>query len=137
MSGKYELIRSLVKDNPEPVECKVIGEIPEWLNGSLFRNGPGRFEYGEKTYNHLFDGHSCVHKFTISDGKVTFSNKILDTVSYRKTVKNNRLYPVFGTSDVCSNVFGRLKTFYNTLEDEKLDNVNVNVVPYGKLNKSF
>ena len=81
---------------------------------------------------HLFDGHSCIHKFTISNGKVTYSNKLLDTVCYKKTVRDNRLYPVFGTSDVCSNVFGRLKTFFNKLNDDSLDNVNVNIVPYGK-----
>ena len=40
---------------------------------------------------------------------------------------------MFGTSDVCSNVFGRVKTFFNTLGDEIFDNVNVNVVPYGNL----
>jgi carotenoid cleavage dioxygenase-like enzyme len=34
-------------------ETKVTGEIPTWLNGTLFRNGPGRYEYGDKKYNHL------------------------------------------------------------------------------------
>jgi beta,beta-carotene 9',10'-dioxygenase len=53
MPGKFELLRSLIKDNPEPVETKVTGEIPEWLSGTLFRNGPGRFEYGDKKFNHL------------------------------------------------------------------------------------
>lgn len=72
-----------------------------------------------------------IHKFKITNGKVTFMNKLLDTVSYTKTVRDNRLYPVFGTSDVCSNIFGRMKTFFSNLADETLDNVNVNVVPYG------
>ena len=53
MPNKFELLRSLIKDNPEPVETKVIGKIPEWLSGTLFRNGPGRYEYGDKKYNHL------------------------------------------------------------------------------------
>ena len=78
-----------------------------------------------------------IHKFTILNGKVKYSNKLLDTVSYTKTVKDNRLYPVFGTSDVCSNVFGRMKTFFNALGDDTLDNVNVNVVPYGNLKNGW
>ncbi len=53
MSGKFELLRSIEKDHPEPVETKVTGKIPIWLNGTLFRNGPGRYEYGDKKYNHL------------------------------------------------------------------------------------
>lgn len=133
MFDKNELVRSLVKDNPEPVEAKVNGDIPEWVNGTLFRNGPGRFEYGDKHLVHLFDGHSCVQKFTISNGKVSFSNKFLDTKSYTKTKEENRLYPAFGTSDLCSNMFGRLKTFFNSHGSDTSDNVNVNVVPYGKL----
>lgn len=32
-----------------PVE----GEIPHWLNGVLFRNGPAKFEIGEASYNLL------------------------------------------------------------------------------------
>ena len=135
MPEKFELLRSLEKDNPIPVEATVSGTIPEWLNGTLFRNGPGRFEYGDKSFNHLFDGHSCVHKFTIKDGKVTYSNKILETNSFKQTLAENRLYPVFGTADVCSNVFGRLKSLYTP--NRTSDNVNVNVVPYGIMRFSF
>jgi len=74
-----------------------------------------------------------VHKFMISDGKVTFSNKLLETASYMSSVKENRLYPQFGTSDVCSNIFGRIKTFFNADGIGISDNTNVNVVPYGKI----
>lgn len=38
------------------------------------------------------------------------------------------MYPVFGTSDVCSNIYGRFQAFYY---GSKMDNTNVNVVPYG------
>ena len=30
-----------------------------------------------------------IHKFKITNGKVTFMNKLLDTVSYTKTVRDN------------------------------------------------
>jgi len=34
----------------------VEGTIPEWLSGTLVRNGPARFEAGDRRVNHWFDG---------------------------------------------------------------------------------
>lgn len=125
------LLRSLSKSVTSPVETAVTGKIPSWVVGTLYRNGPGRYEYGQKEYKHLFDGHSCVHKFKIEDGKCWYSNKLLETKSYTKAVTENRLYPVFGTQDICSNLFGRIKAFF--ANPDTSDNTNVNVMPYGKL----
>ena len=129
MAQHFELLRSLEKSSQEPVETKVAGVLPTWLSGSLFKNGTGRYEYSNKNYKHLFDGHACIHKFSIAGGKVVYSNKMLGTKSYTRSLAKNRLYPVFGTSDLSSNVFGRLRTVFNF--DSTMDNVNVNVVPYG------
>ena len=107
---------------------ELVGKIPDWLEGSLYRNGPGKYEIGDKAYFHLFDGLACLHKFTIKNGKVTYLNKILETVCAKKSIGENRLYPMFGTSDVCSNVFGRFKTIFKPAETN--DNVNINVVPF-------
>ena len=41
---------------------------------------------------HLFDGHACLHKFKIENGKVTYSNKFLETKSFTKSLAENRLY---------------------------------------------
>uniref|UniRef100_A0A8C0FZF5 Uncharacterized protein n=1 Tax=Chelonoidis abingdonii TaxID=106734 RepID=A0A8C0FZF5_CHEAB len=41
------LMRS-VEETPQPILTKVKGHIPKWLNGSLLRNGPGKFEFGEE-----------------------------------------------------------------------------------------
>ena len=45
MPAGNELLRSLFKSFDTPTECIVTGNIPEWLNGTLYRNGPGRYEY--------------------------------------------------------------------------------------------
>ena len=129
MPKHFELLRSLEKDSPEPVETRIVGELPHWLSGSLFKNGAGRFEYVGKNYEHFFDGHACVHKFSIAKGKVLYSNKLLETKSFKRSLAENRLYPVFGTPDLSSNLFGRLRTMFHF--HETMDNVNVNVVPYG------
>jgi carotenoid cleavage dioxygenase-like enzyme len=130
MSGYNKLLRSLKSSTEQPIKAIIKGELPKWLNGSLFRNGPGRFEFNGKTYSHLFDGQACVHKFKISDGQVFYSNKLLETQSYKKTLERDCLFPNFGTSDLGSNIFERFKTTFNP--PETVDNVNVNVVPFGK-----
>jgi carotenoid cleavage dioxygenase-like enzyme len=42
-----------------------LGTIPRWLNGSLYRNGPGMFEVGEHKFKHWFDGMSMLQRFQI------------------------------------------------------------------------
>jgi carotenoid cleavage dioxygenase-like enzyme len=129
---KFELLRSLESSHQEPIDTIVTGVIPVWLSGTLFKNGTGRYEYGNKYYKHFFDGHACIHKFKIERGtnKVIYSNRILNTKAFTRSLAENRLYPVFGTVDLCSNLFGRLKTVFKF--HETMDNANVNVVPFGE-----
>ncbi len=47
-----------------------------------------RYEFGKREYRHLFDGHACVHKFRIDKQKVFYSNKILQTESFKYATKN-------------------------------------------------
>src|SRR5437016_3372848 len=58
-----------------PVE----GELPTWLSGSLIRTGPARFEAGDRSFNHWFDGQAMLHRFTIADGEVGYANRELET----------------------------------------------------------
>jgi len=83
-----KLLRSLDKNSVEEIELKMTGEVPEWLVGCLVRNGPGRFEYGNKVYKHLFDGLACVHKFKISKTKVTYSNRFIESSSLQSASSN-------------------------------------------------
>ena len=129
-SRYISLYRSLKQSTDTPIKTLVKGEIPKWLNGTLFRNGPGRYEFNGKTYNHLFDGQACVHKFKIEAGQVFYSNKLLETDAYTKTVNEDRLFPAFGTSDVSLNLYQRLKKFLKPSVIN--DNVNVNIMPYAK-----
>jgi len=94
------------------------------------RNGPGRYEFNGKSYDHIFDGQACVHKFAIADGTVKYSNKLLESQSYMKTLNENRLYPSFGTADVKANLFTRVKNFLSS--PDYYDNTNVTVLPFGQ-----
>lgn len=72
-------------------EFNVLGKIPNWLNGNLYRMGPGKFKYGETQVNNIFDGPGMVHHFTIDNGKVFYQNKFLRTNVYKESVQFGKL----------------------------------------------
>lgn len=90
MSNRCELLRSLEKDSIEEVETILTGKLPDWLEGCLIRVGPARFEFGPRTCNHLLDGSACINKFKIANGMIHYSNKFLETDSFKKTSKDKR-----------------------------------------------
>lgn len=68
----------------------VEGSIPEWLTGSLYRVGPAKFEAGQRSVKHWFDGFSMLHRFTIAGGKVSYANRFLDSKAYRAANERER-----------------------------------------------
>jgi len=48
----------------------VHGQLPPWLQGSLIRTGPAKWEVGGRSMNHWFDGLAMLHRFSFSDGTV-------------------------------------------------------------------
>lgn len=55
-------MRSCEQEVIEPINGKVYGRIPEWLSGTLLRNGPGSLKVGEYRYDHLFDSSALLHR---------------------------------------------------------------------------
>ena len=56
----YTTLNEEITADRLPVE----GTIPVWLEGSLLRNGPAKFEVGPDTFKHWFDGFAMLHRFT-------------------------------------------------------------------------
>ncbi|XP_075904663.1 beta,beta-carotene 15,15'-dioxygenase [Nelusetta ayraudi] len=123
-------------ETPEPVAAKVSGSIPSWLQGTLLRNGPGLFSVGDSEYNHWFDGLSLIHSFTFSDGEVTYRSKFLNSDTYRRNTKANRIVvSEFGTMiypDPCKNIFSRAFTHLSNIIPDFTDNNLINIIRYGK-----
>ena len=128
-TGSYRHLRSLTQSHQAIIETEIKGKIPNWLSGTLYRNGPGRYHFGDKKYNHLFDGSSCIHKFEIRNEKIFYSNKFLETNSYQRSINENQLNSEFGTAGTNISLLERIK---NTIKGKSTDNVNVNIVPFGK-----
>jgi len=89
----------------------ISGEIPSWVEGSLYRNGPGMFKIGEDTYKHLFDGMAVIQQYKISNGQVTYNNRLLESDCLQKNLQSNRIVVSgFGTvryPDPCKSLFRR------------------------------
>lgn len=75
------------------------GNIPEALQGTLFRNGNGRFEHQGVKYDHLFDGDGMIAAFRFKNGKVNYSNRYVRTKEFEAEEKQGKmLYRSFGTN---------------------------------------
>uniref|UniRef100_A0A2K6JZU5 Carotenoid-cleaving dioxygenase, mitochondrial n=1 Tax=Rhinopithecus bieti TaxID=61621 RepID=A0A2K6JZU5_RHIBE len=100
-----------VEEAPRGISARIWGHFPKWLNGSLLRIGPGKFEFGKDKYNHWFDGMALLHQFRMAKGTVTYRSKFLQSDTYKaNSAKNRIVMSEFGTlalPDPCKNVFER------------------------------
>lgn len=119
-----------VNEHPEPIKADIKGNIPSWLTGTLIRNGPGRFECGDTSFNHWYDGQSLLHRFHIQDGAVTYCSKFVRSESYADSLKHgNAIHLEFGSfipPDPCKNIFSRFFSHFWGHEvpfDNPFDNV--------------
>ncbi len=103
----------------------VEGTIPDWLSGTLVRNGPGRFEAGGDRVDHWFDGLAMLRRYAFADGEVTYSNRFLRTDAYERA-EAGELVGQFG-SDAQSR-WKRLREVTGSFgPPEPTDNANVHV----------
>ena len=109
----------------ENVELSVEGTIPEWLRGTLLRNGPAKFDFDEQTVNHWFDGHAMLHKFEITADGVTYTNRFLESDAHTEAERDGKLsFGEFAT-DPCRDLFERVFVLFSP--PEPTDNALVNI----------
>ena len=102
------------------------GKIPEWLSGTLIRNGPAKFEAGTKRIYHWFDGLAMLHGFSFHQGTVVYSNRFLRTHAYQQVLKGSISFSGFAC-DPCRSLFRRLTTILFPSQEHEIPNANVNV----------
>jgi len=119
----YETLESEIELDSLPVE----GSIPEWLSGTLLRNGPAKFEVGEQPLRHWFDGLAMLHRFSFDAGRVSYANRFLRSDAYREAEKGRIAYSEFAT-DPCRSLFKRAATMF---KPQLTDNCNVNLTRLG------
>ncbi len=103
---------------------EVDGRLPRWLEGTLVRNGPARYEVGDRTFNHWFDGLGMLHAFTIGRGRVGYANRFLRSSAYRAAKEEGIIrYSEFAT-DPCPAIFNGAQATFSLA---KVGNANVHV----------
>ncbi|XP_069114359.1 beta,beta-carotene 15,15'-dioxygenase-like [Argopecten irradians] len=99
--------------------------IPEWIVGTLIRNGPGQFEVGKRRLTHMFDGFGKLYKWHFEgNGTVLFSTKFLRTGFYKKSISHHDISPyiTFGPTEPRFSYMQVLLALWR-----RGDNMNVNV----------
>jgi carotenoid cleavage dioxygenase-like enzyme len=105
------------------------GRLPGWLQGSLVRTGPAKWEVGDRTMNHWFDGFAMLHRFGIANGEVSYANRFLETRAYRAAKEKGEIvYSEFAT-DPCRSLFARV---FSMFSPKISDNANVSLVKLGE-----
>jgi all-trans-8'-apo-beta-carotenal 15,15'-oxygenase len=106
-----------------PLEC-VEGQVPEFVRGCYYLNGPARFRVNDLAYKHWLDGDGMVSKLRFDAQGVYFKNRyVLSTKLVNEREAGKPLYRTFGTSFNAS----RLNRINNGLESP----VNVSVYLFG------
>src|SRR5437763_12863878 len=75
-------IFAALDDEHDYVVSDVQGALPAGLSGTLYRNGPGRWEAGGQVMASLFDGDGMLSMFAIDDNQVRFRNRYVRTKHY-------------------------------------------------------
>jgi beta-carotene 15,15'-monooxygenase len=110
---------SIREERHERVDVE--GTLPDWLSGTLVRNGPGSFRTGPEEVDHWFDGLAMLRAFSFDgpDGAVIYRNRFLDTRTRRRALAG-RFDGGFATGDG-----GPLDALRALVFAEPYDNANV------------
>lgn len=127
-------MRSCENETIKPISGKITGKIPNWIKGSLLRNGPGCLKVGDYTFEHLFDSSALLHRFHINNGKITYQNRFIQTNVYKKNKQAQRIVLTeFGTRSVpdpCQTIFKRVSAIFDP-EENMTDNSMISIYPFG------
>ena len=106
------------------------GEIPEFIRGSYYLNGPARFRRGRFKYNHWLDGDgmACALHFE-RGGRVRFMNRFVR--STKLVVEEDKGHPIFRTFGTTFKDSGPASEYDRLKRDVMLESpLNVSIYPY-------
>lgn len=116
-----------LQDELENRPLKSTGKIPDWLSGTLIRNGPIKVTINGESNEHWFDGLAMLHAFSFHEGKVNYSNKFLRSDAYHTAFDKGSLNYGGFASDPCRSLFKKFVTFFIPNSNPTTHNANVNV----------
>ena len=105
---------------------EIEGEIPQNLEGTLFRNGPGLLDIQGIPLQHPFDGDGMISAISLKTGQAHFRNRFVRTEAYLAEQKAGKM--------LYRGVFGTQKPggWLNNAFDFRLKNIaNTNIIYWG------
>jgi carotenoid cleavage dioxygenase len=79
----------------DATSLRIQGELPDTLNGTLYRNGPNPQFHDPKA--HLFGGDGMVHAFTLNRGQASYCNRWVRTAHWRaEREAGQKLFDAYG-----------------------------------------
>ena len=76
----------------DPIQAaEISGSIPDWISGSFYRVGPGKYEYGDDKYNHVFDPSAIVKRLHVKDKNVFFQRQFINSTHRAANVAEDRI----------------------------------------------
>lgn len=111
------------------MDAEFHGSVPDWLRGTLLRNGPGLWQLGTHEVQHWFDGLAKLHAFHLDGSRVRYRSRFLRSPEWQGLQQKGRLtHPQFA-SDPCRSLF---KKFTSMFLPEVGCNANVNITRLGE-----
>lgn len=97
-----DIISDLIYRNAEPFsaqDLKVEGEIPSFVRGNYYLNGPSWYNRSNVQYNHWLEGDAMVRNLEILDGKVNYKSQYLQSRKHLdEHAENKAIYRGFATT---------------------------------------
>jgi all-trans-8'-apo-beta-carotenal 15,15'-oxygenase len=90
---------TLDPDEQSGVSAVVEGELPSFLRGTYYLNGPARFARGEIAYSHWLDGDGMVSALRFDGEGARYSNRFVRTTKFLAEEEAGRpIFRAFGTA---------------------------------------
>ena len=85
-------------DSLDCPQLRIEGHLPEFLRGTMWRNGPAVHQRHGFRYNHWFDGDGMIQEFGFSDSGISHRGRVIVTPKLgREDAEGRRMLPAFGT----------------------------------------
>jgi beta,beta-carotene 9',10'-dioxygenase len=110
------------------VELTWEGRVPDWLQGSLFRNGPGLYDRGQVQVSHWFDGLALLHAFRLGPDKVSYQSRFVRSYDFRVSQMDGQIGSPGFACDPCRSLFRKIASAFVV---DATDNPNISLVKQG------
>jgi len=121
------ILYTTVPEIMDPVAATTTGDIPSWLSGTLLRDGPGLFEFGEEQALHAFDGMAMIRRYHTNQNTgpgMNVSRKLIKSDILKSNLEEERFTKYGVGTPAKGGVMDRLRN----LGKPGADNVVVNTL---------